>query len=156
MRNNVEIERYRVISDRLGTKQSEVARVVRSFFGAMASEINALPFSDERRIYSHDLFDEYSVVCNIPYIGRLGTSYSRYLVWRRNESKNLNQVNRRAHRAGVSRDEIEHIAEEILSGGSPAIPAKKKNSELFNNIWLVGKHGKKLARQAIKKENENV
>lgn len=46
------------------------------------------------------------------------------------------------------------MAEEILSGKAPSPVTKRKNSDLFNRVWVVGKDGKKSARQVIPKESE--
>lgn len=53
----------------------------------------------------------------------------------------------------MTQDDIEHIADDILAGRSPEIK-KKRNSELFYNVWLVEENGKRLARQVIKKDKD--
>ena len=46
------------------------------------------------------------------------------------------------------------MAAEILSGRTPSPVKKKKNSELYERVWLVGQDWKKSARQVIPKENK--
>lgn len=133
---------------------SEVRRAVNSFFGSLVREARRLPFSDPTRIYSKDKFEEFASVTNIPYMGRIGPVYSRYLKWRGNESKNIVQKRRSDYCGGVSRDDIEHIAEEILAGRTPPVLVKKRGNEMYNRVWLVGKDGKKLARQVMPKNEE--
>ena len=138
----------------LNVPVSEVNRAISSFFAAIVKEADSLPFDDERKIYTKEKFIEYANVTSIPHIGRIGPIYSRYLKWRRNESNDIQQGKRSDYRVGLTRGEIEDIAAIILSGGIPQIK-KKKNSELFNRVWMVGKDGKKSARQVIPKEEDN-
>lgn len=126
-----------------------------SFFGVIVRESRNLPFDHQNRIYTKDKFDEFVKVRNIPSIGRIGPSYSRYLKWRGNEAKNHTQVNRSDCRARVPQNEVEYIAEEILAGRTPSPVKKVKVSKAYQRIWMVGKVGKRLARQAIPKENTN-
>ena len=151
MRNRFEEAEYRAIAERFGLQESEVRRAVRSFFFAIFLQARKLPFNNHRRIYTKEKFDEYISVVNIPYIGRIGPVYSRYLAWRGNEAKSQEQVNRGLYRERVSQDEIEHIADEILSGKTPSFEIKKKNKN-YTRIWVVGKTGKKMARQVLPKE----
>lgn len=155
-RNRTDEALYNTIAEPLsdsGITASEVKRAVLSFFSVISQEADSLPFDDERKIYKKDKFDELVNVHNIPYVGRIGPVYSRYLKWRANEAKEQPSGKRSDYRIGLTRGEIEDIAEEILSGGTPQIK-RRKNSELFNRVWLVGKDGKKSARQVIPKETE--
>jgi len=136
-----------------GLSASEVKRAVLSFFAVIASDADELPFDNIRKIYKKDKFDELVKVYNIPYVGRIGPVYSRYLKWRANEAKQQPSARRSDYRVGLTQGEIEDIAAIILSGETPQIN-RKKNSELFNRVWLVGKEGKKSARQVIPKEEE--
>lgn len=44
------------------------------------------------------------------------------------------------------------MASDILSGKTPEPVRKiKRNTELYDRVWLVGQDGKKLARQVIPK-----
>ena len=140
----------------MGLPSGEVIKAVTSFFGAIAGYARRLPFDNYRRIYSHDLFGEYVTVWNIPSLGRIGPIYSRYLKWRANEAGKLEQVNRGSFRKGISQDEIETMAAEILSGRTPSPIRKKKGNEMYNRVWLVGKEGKRQARQVIPKNESNV
>lgn len=128
--------------------------IVHSFFQVIQSDARALPFDTVTKIHKRESFDGMGMVFNIPYLGRLGTSYSRYLKWRENESKHLDQEVRSDRRGRYTSGDIENIAEEILSGGAPSFYRKKKSNELYKRIWIVDGNGKKkLARQAIIKEN---
>lgn len=132
---------------------SEVNRAVLSFFSVIVKDADSLPFDNERKIYTRDKFGELAKAYNIPYIGRMGPVYSRYLKWRANEARQLPGGKRSDYRVGLTQGEIEDIAVEILSGGTPQIN-RKKNSELFDRVWMVGKDGKKSARQVIPKEDK--
>ena len=140
------------MSEDLGVPVSEVARAVKSFFDSVANDARRLPFDDRRRIYSKEKFNELVSVSNIPYIGRLGPVYSRYLKWRENESRNLPQKPRSGYRKRMTQDDIENIAEAILSGNGLPEFRKRKGSEMYERVWLVGKDGKKSARQVIEKQ----
>lgn len=153
MRNRQADEDYRILAEQFGLSPFAVSSIVGSFFGAIVSESRKLPFNNPRRIYTKEKFGEYETATNIPFIGRIGPVYSRYLSWRRNEARLQEQVNRNAYRQRVSRDEIEAIAEEIFAGGIPVFPEKKKTNKMYNRVWMVGKHGKRMARQVIPKEN---
>ena len=151
-RSRIEEAGFLRLSEEVGVPVPEVARAVKSFFDAVANSARRLPFDDRNRIYSREKFDEFVNVANIPYIGRLGPVYSRYLKWRENESKSLPQKPRSGYRSRMTLDDIENIAESILSGnGLPEI-RKRKGSDLFERVWLVGKDGKKSARQVIEKQ----
>ena len=148
-----DVERFRELSDRYGLDEREVRKIVCSFFETIVSDARGLPFDNPRRIYSKDKFEEFVKVRNIPYIGRIGPVYSRYLKWRANVSEQLVMAPRSSFRRGVSQSELENIAAAVLSGSTPPL-TKKKNSDLFNRVWLVGQDGKKSARQVIPKENK--
>jgi hypothetical protein len=152
MRRNKENEVvYRNLAKRFGINQSDVRKIVLSFFDQIALEARSLPFDNQYRIYSRQVFENASHVASIPYIGRIGPVYSRYLKWRANISKDLDMVPRENYRLRLTQDDIENIAASVLAGRTPSI-VKRKNKELFDNIWLVDTGGKKLARQVIKKK----
>ena len=153
-RNRLESAEYRRIANELGVPVTEVRRAVQSFFGIIVKEARSLPLDNERKIFTKDKFKEYECVHNIPSVGRLGPIYSRYLKWRSNEAKVIGQENRSAYRSRRTQDDIEHMAEEILSGRTPSI-TKRKNSEMFERVWLVGQDGKRSARQVIPKKVED-
>lgn len=142
------------VAQELNLPVSEVRRAVHSFFGIIIRESRSLPFDNQRKIFTKEKFAEFEGVTNIPCIGRIGPVYSRYLKWRGNEAKNTVQAFRSDYRRAITQDEIEHMAEEILSGKAPSPVTKRKNSDLFNRVWVVGKDGKKSARQVIPKESE--
>ena len=154
-RNRIDESRYRRIAEELNLPESEVKRAVHSFFGAIIRESRTLPFDNEQRIFRKDKFNEYVKVWNVPFMGRIGPVYSRYLKWRGNEAKNQAQVNRSDCRVRVSQSEIEAMAVEALSGRTPSPVVKSKLSESYKRIWMIGRVGKRLARQAIRKEEEN-
>ena len=150
-RNRIEEAGFLRVSEEFGLSVSEVSRAVKSFFDAIAVEARRLPFDDSRRIYSREKFESMVGVTNIPYIGRLGPVYSRYCRWRENESATLPQKPRSDYRSRMTQDEIEAIAEALLSGNPLPEIKKKKGSDLFERIWFVGKDGKKSARQVLEK-----
>ncbi len=146
---------FRAVSDMTGVPAVEVRRAVASFFDSIVKESDALHLDNECRIYSREAFRSREFVRNIPGIGRIGPVYSRYLLWRANESKNLVQEPRGHCRNRVVQDDIENIAGEIISGGSAVPVNKRKGSEFYKRVWLVGTDGKRLARQVIRKEKKN-
>ena len=79
-------------------------------------------------------------------------SYSRYLKWRANSSKSVEQESRSVYRKQVTREDIEKMASDILAGKPIEKPERKNGSEFYKRVWLVGTEGKRLARQVIKKE----
>lgn len=149
-----ERRRLKSVAKDVGVSEAEVRKVVNSFFGSIVKYAISLPFNNVRRIYGYDAFEELVEVVNIPGIGRLGPVYSRYLKWRGNEAKMLNQVPRSTFRIRLSQDEIEHIADDILSGKTPSEIKKRKPTELYNRVWLINKNGKRMARQVIPKKQE--
>ncbi len=151
-RNRIEECRCREIARCLGVPWTEVRRAVWSFFGELLSYSRSLPFDNPCRIYSTEKFEEYSKVWNIPSVGRLGPVYSRYLRWRGNEARMIMQKPREVHRASLSQDDFEHIAEDVLAGRVPFIPERKKQKDNSKKVWLVGKERRRLARQVIAKD----
>ena len=153
-RNRLEYARYRKLASRFGIPEEEVKRIVTSFFDVILSDARALPFNTPRKIYSRQKFDEFVKVTHIPFIGRLGPVSSRYCKWRVNESMGLGQRPRSDYRTRMTQDDIEYTAAAVLSGKALPKREKKRGSELFNRVWLVGQDGKKSARQVIPKENQ--
>lgn len=153
-RSLIDEAEYRKIGEELGIDPADVKRAVGSFFSVILEDCKELPFNNHRKIYSREKFSEYSVVRNIPYIGRIGPVYSRYLKWRANEAAGYEMTPRSSYRSRRLQGEIEDIAAAILSGKAPSISKKKKGSELYDRIWIVGKDGKKSARQVIPKNNK--
>lgn len=151
-RNRIDEAEFRRIACELGLSVSDVRCAVNSFFAIILGEARNLPFNTHRKIYAKDKFSEYAVIRNIPYLGRLGPVYSRYLKWRANEARDLSRALRSSYQSRLLQDEVENIAAEILSGKAPSSITRKKNSELYDRVWLVGQDGKKSARQVIPKE----
>ena len=145
---------YRIVSASLGVDVSDVRRVVGSFFEMILSDARSLPFDNHRRIYSRDVFDGFARVRNIPSLGRTGPVYSRYLKWRANESGGCNMVPRGFYSGVLTRGEIEDIAADAIAGRVPSLPGKRRNSELFDRIWLIGSEGRRSARQVIRKDKD--
>lgn len=122
-----------------------------SFFEVFGADARSLPFDNPKKIFSKDVFDGKVTVRQIPFMGRLGPVYSNYLKWRANESGQFQMVPRSSYRSGITQNEIENMAVAALSGSAPSLKRKKK-SEMFDRVWLVGQDGKKSARQVIPKE----
>lgn len=146
---------FRRIADKYGIDITEVRRAVHSFFAIIEKEARRLPFDNPQRIYTKDKFEEYAAVRNIPYIGRIGPAYSKYLKWRANEAKNIAMAARSNYRSRLTQGDIDYIAGEILAGRTPPPFRKRKGNEMYNRVWLIGKDGKRLAYQVIPKENED-
>jgi len=143
---------YRRLSERYGLTEREVKRIVSSYFDTFQNDARALPFDTPKKIFSKDVFDGYVKVRNIPNIGRLGPVYSRYLKWRANMSEQLIMAPRSSYRSRITQSDIEATAAAVLSGSTPPPLKKRKKSEMFERVWLVGQDGKKSARQVIPKE----
>lgn len=143
------------IAKKYGLSVSEVKRAVYSFFDDIVRKSKALPLDNPQRIYRRDKFEEYELVWNIPHIGRIGPTYSRYLKWRANESKNYPQAHRDNYRSRLTQGDLDYIAGEILAGRPVPPIRKRKGNEMYNRVWLVGKDGKRQAYQVIPKEEDN-
>lgn len=154
-RNKIEESDYRSIAEETGLDAADVKRAVQSFFAIILRDAKKLPFNTWKKIYQKDKFNEIAAVRNIPYLGRLGPVYSRYLKWRANEARELNQVPRSSYRSRLSQSEIENMAADILSGKTPSPIKKKKGSEMYSRVWMVGKDGRRQARQVIPKDTED-
>jgi hypothetical protein len=153
-RKRIDEAEYRRIADKYGLDASDVRRAVQCFFDVILRESAGLPFDNPRRIYSKEKFQEYAKTRNLPYLGRIGPVYSRYLKWRANESQTMEMAPRSSFRRGITQSEIESTAAAILSGQTPPPINRRKNSELFDRVWLVGQDGKKSARQVIPKKEK--
>lgn len=150
-RNKIDEAVYRNLAKKYCIDKTEVRKIVLSFFDQIALEARSLPFDNEHRIYSRQALENASHVASIPFIGRIGPVYSRYLKWRANISQNLELAPREKFRLRLTQDDIENMAASVLAGKTPSL-VRRKNKELFDNIWLVDTDGKKLARQVIKKK----
>lgn len=149
--NRLEYEEYRRIAIEHGLDPSDVRRMVQSFFRVVRDSASVLPLNNARRIFKKEKFDSLIKVFNIPYIGRIGPVYSRYLAWRRNIAQEQFQESRSSFRSRRTQSDIENMAADVLAGRTPVIPERKKKSELFYSVWVVDKNGKRLAKQVIKK-----
>ena len=153
-RSRIEEADLNSVAKEFGVPVAEVRRAVHSFFDMIVRESRTLPFDNWKKIYRKDKFAEYAFVRNIPYIGRIGPHYSRYLAWRRNEAEEKNQVQRSAYRVRYTQSDIENMAAEALAGRHVSF-GKRKKTELYNQVWMVGEKGKTLAHQVIPKEIDN-
>ena len=158
MRNRIDETGFRKIAYELGLAPSDVKRAVTSFFDVIAIESRSLPFDDCRRIYSREKFNSLVKTRNIPYVGRIGPSYSRYLKWRANEAGGLDMMPRKKSGRRIPKEEIEKMASDVLSGITPRpLNEIKMNANEFTRIWMINNKGRKLARQVIvKKERKDV
>ena len=147
---------YRRIADDSGLELAEVRKAVLSFFDNIVLESRKLPFDDPTRIYARKKFHEYDIVRCIPYIGRIGTNYNKYLKWRANVADRVEMVLRSEYRMGLSGEEIEKIAKRALAGEMIEKRGTQEKRKIpFKRVWLVGVDGKKQARQVIPKEKTN-
>lgn len=151
MQSRIDRKEFGRIAKEFGIPESEVRRIVVSFFDVVSLEAKALPFDNERRIYKRDKFNEYASCYSIPYVGRIGPVYSRYVKWRSNEAESFDMRPRSDYRYRMTQDEIEHIAEDVLSGNAPPDLKKKRGKDKFNRVWVVGENGKRQAWQVIPK-----
>ena len=151
-KRNLDEADYKRIAADLGLDVTDVRRAVQSFFDTIFLDSIHLPFDDPHKIYSKDRFQEYCKARQIPYLGRIGPVYSRYLKWRANESAGIEMAPRSSFRRRIKQSDIENTAAAILSGQTPPPLKKRKGTELFERVWLVGQDGKKSARQVIPKE----
>lgn len=152
MSNRIDRNEYSSIAEMFGIDASEVKRAVESYFGLILSDARPLPFDNPKKIYSRKVFDGMAKVRGIPSIGRFGPSYTRYLNWRSNASGAYDMVPKSSFRMGYTKEEVERFAESLLSGGNPEPPKKKKGTEMYERVWLVGTEGKKSARQVMPKK----
>lgn len=149
-----ERNRCRNISDVTAIPQREVMKAVESYFDSIVEKTKALPFNTPKRIYSRGAFAKCSFVVNIPYIGRIGPVYSRYIKWRSSESRDIEMVKRSDVRKEHLRPMIEDAARDALNGKKVDIKPLKERIPRgkYEKVWLVDKDGKRRsARQLIKK-----
>ena len=147
-----EYTRCRILAERYCLTDTEVKKVVDSFFSVLCHDAKKLPFDNPKRIYSCEAFQRFVTVRQIPFIGRIGPVYSKYLKWRANESSLIEMAPRSSYRTRVLQSDIENTAASILSGAAPAPLKKRKGKEMYERVWLVGQDGKKSARQVIPKK----
>lgn len=157
-RNKIDEKEFLRIANELGVEYSDVKSAVISFFDAIVKEADKLPFDNPNRIYKKDKFAEYEKVWSIPYIGRIGTSYSRYLKWRANEAKGMEMAKRSDYRTSISQEDIEKLAKQVLEDWKEGdekvgkIPIQRLRSYPFKRVWMIDKEKKKQARQVIPKK----
>lgn len=144
---------FEAIASEMGLAPDEVCNAVLSFFDAMVSEARSLPFNNPRRVYSKDVFDTYGSVYQIPSIGRLGPSFTRYKAWRANEAGNERIVGRQTFNEKLRREDIEDMARSALEGIAPDVAGmKRRRRGKYNKVWHVSSEGRRLAWQVQKKK----
>ena len=146
------------IAEEEGLESSEVRKAVLSFFDSIISDTRKLPFDNPQRIYSKDAFLQKSFVVNIPYIGRIGPVYSRYIKWRSEEAEELENVSRKDVRRIYSEPLIEAEAKKALSGQKVNVKLLKERIPRgkYNKVWMICGDGKrKAARQVIVNKKNN-
>ena len=150
-KSRIDIKTYNLLADRYDISADEVRRIVVSFFDTLQSEAKSLPFDNDTRIYSKNKFNEYVNVQSIPFVGRIGPVYSRYISWRRNESETLGQQLKSSFKVESRKQKADELAKQILKGHNCSV---EKNGK-YKKIWIVQTDGKKLARQVIPIKNED-
>lgn len=148
-RNKTDTVTYRRLSKEFGIELEDTRRIVASFFDILQLEARALPFDNDTRIYSRGKFNEYVKVWNIPFVGRIGPVYSRYLCWRRNDSDSLGQELKSSFKEASLKKRADELARQILKGVSCSIDKDNK----YKRIWIVKQDGKRLAKQVIPVKN---
>lgn len=145
------------IAEASALPQREIEKAVESYFDSIVEKTKALPFDTPKRIYSRAAFARCSFVVNIPYIGRIGPVYSRYLKWRSSESNEVDMVMRKDAKSDHLKPLIEKATIDALSGMK--VDAASLRSRIpkgrYSRVWYMNPDGtKRAARQVIKKENE--
>jgi hypothetical protein len=153
MKNSkIEDKDFDAVANELGVSPADVKNVVNSFFDSIVYEARKLPFDNHRKIYSKSAFEKHAVVRSIPFIGRIGPTYTRYLKWRANESKDINMVPRPKSKTKLFPEEIEAIAQSVLAGN--VYESQKTRKKNYKRVWLVFDSYKKQAGQVIPKEED--
>ena len=156
MRDRLNERDYRRVADELGISVGMVRTAVQAYFSAIAGYARTLPLNNAKRIYDRKKFSQFEAVWNIPYIGRIGPLYSRYVKWRSNEAKHISQEPRSNYKSRILQEDIEKAAQAILAGEPMPKLHKTKAKDLYNRVWVVGHEHKRLARQVIPKTEEDV
>lgn len=150
--------RCRAISDECAIPEREVAKAVESYFDSIVEKTRRLPFDTPKRIYSREAFRKCSFVVNIPYIGRIGPVYSRYLKWRAAESEGMRMVRRDDVKSDHFRPLVEKAAKDALSGmkvDSSALVGRIPKGR-YEKVWIVNPDGsRRSARQLISKDDKH-
>lgn len=146
-RNKKDDIEFSFLARKYGLEASEVRRIVFSFFDILQLKASKLPLDNPTRIFSKDKFNDFVYVYHIPYIGRIGPVYSRYLLWRKNESVLIEQKNKVSFHNETERQKAERIACEIIYGKRKCCKDDRKKK--YKRVWMVGKDGKRLAKQII-------
>lgn len=138
-----------------GLSEVEVQKAIVSFFDDIVVCTRKLPFNNIKRIYTADAVADKACVYNIPYIGRLGPIYSKYISWRRDVSEEYDMVLREDVRDIHLKERIEELAELALSGHRVTRDMLKDPipSGLYHKVWIIDKEGRrKAAKQLFKKQ----
>lgn len=138
-----------------GLDEVEVTKCVQAFFDDIVSTVRKLPFNDISRIYTIAAFEEVAPDFYLPFIGRLGPSYSSYCKWRvecaDEEERILRSTAYEKHRA----QRVDEAVDMALSGQT--IPKNFLRNPIpggtYRKVWIIDKGGKrKAARQLFKKQ----
>lgn len=132
----------------------EVKKAIVSFFDDIVFSVRKLPFNNIRRIYSADALEEIADVYNIPYIGRIGPIYSKYVKWRKEESENYDMLLRKTAFRKHFNERVDEAVERAMAGEriGKGFLRDPVPSSLYHKVWLIDKNGKrKAARQLFKK-----
>lgn len=142
---------FRQIARQTGIEYSKVENALRAYFGEIIWTARKLPFCGRTKIFTSDGFDKYRFVRNIPYIGRIGPIYGRYLKWRAKENSENETVNRKKAKEHYSSPIIEQAMKDILDGKKPDIESLKGRipKGVYRKVWICSENGKKSARQMI-------
>lgn len=131
---------------------SEVRKAVSAYFDSIVSDARKLPFNNPQRIYTKPAFEQQSFVVNLPYLGRIGPVYSRYLKWRREEAKEFDHVERKKVRQIYAAPIIEEEAKKALAGqkASSTVLRERIPKGKYNKVWMMHEGGlRRAAKQLI-------
>lgn len=135
-----------------GTEPKEVERAVSAFFSTIISDVKRLPFNNPGRIYKPDAFEELCYVTNIPFLGRLGTVYSKYRKWRSEVASDIEMVDASDAKSEYYKPLIEEEARKALRGEKVNVYRLKERvpSGMYRRVWIMRRNGKRSsARQMI-------
>lgn len=144
---------FAVLADMFGLTPEEVSKAVMSFFDSIVSEARSLPFKNDTVVYSRSLFEQLGSVHQIPFIGRIGPSYTRYKRWKANDMDTSRMTGRKRLIGEMKSEDVERIASDIISGKEPDLSRTGKSIHKdYKKVWYADEDGRRLAWQAIKKK----
>lgn len=140
------------IATEVGYDTRAIERAVSAYFSVIISDVRRLPFNSHSRIYKPDAFEENGYVVNIPYLGRLGTVYSRYRKWRASVSSENDTVRKEDARSKYFEPLVEEEARKALRGERVNVYRLRERvpSGMYRRVWIMKGNGKRSsARQMI-------